>query len=84
MRTKRTMYLTLALVALCATAGLARAAGDAKRDENRYSFYGETDKDALSYKVGEKMLFRITLLDDGKPVGVITRHDLLGFISKGA
>jgi len=24
------------------------------------------------------------VVEEGKPVGVITRHDLLGFLSKGA
>ncbi len=26
----------------------------------------------------------LMVVDDGKPVGVITRHDLLGFLSAGA
>ncbi|MDX5452241.1 MAG: CBS domain-containing protein, partial [Rhodococcus sp. (in: high G+C Gram-positive bacteria)] len=26
----------------------------------------------------------LLVIDDGKPVGVITRHDLLGFISAGS
>ncbi len=31
-------------------------------------FEGTCDKDALSYKVGEKIKFRVALADDGKPV----------------
>jgi cephalosporin-C deacetylase len=33
------------------------------------NFYGETDKDPLSYNKGEQIVFTIDLLDFGKPVG---------------
>ncbi|MDO5581691.1 MAG: acetylxylan esterase [Planctomycetia bacterium] len=33
-----------------------------------YSFYGITDKDAISYRANEKMIFRIQLLEDEEPV----------------
>lgn len=32
-----------------------------------FSFYGKTDKDPLSYKPGEEMVFTVQLLEDGKP-----------------
>ncbi|MCF0234969.1 MAG: acetylxylan esterase, partial [Thermoguttaceae bacterium] len=32
------------------------------------TFYGETDKHPLQYKPGEKMVFTIQCLEDGKPV----------------
>ena len=32
------------------------------------NFYGETDRDPLSYAKGQKMVFTIQLLDNGKPV----------------
>ncbi len=47
------------------------AAADKATPEHVYSFYGESDKDALSYKVGEKMIFSIKLLDKDKQVGGI-------------
>ncbi len=33
-----------------------------------FSFVGKTDKDPLSYKPGEPMVFTVQLLEDGKPV----------------
>jgi len=54
---KRLTIITLA-AALC---GAMAFAGE-------LSFRGETDKSPVTYKPGEKMIFRVQLLDDSKPL----------------
>ena len=69
MRTK-TVLSTWAVL-FCAVCLTCSVAADKATPEHVYSFYGESDKDALSYKVGEKMVFSIKLLDKDKQVGGI-------------